>query len=69
MQTDVFENVQVNVNDLPSIEGLHFMPLEKAYLKILLLNSIIVFAVLFIGLIIVWFFDKEGGIRQGNESR
>ena len=51
---DIFSNIQVNTEDLPSLKDVVYFPLERKYLNIILINSFIVFFLLLAVLIYLW---------------
>jgi len=48
----LFENPSIELHNLPQVEALEFLPLEKAYLKVNYISTLIFFLVLLIGFII-----------------
>lgn len=63
-QKHLFENIQVNINDLPSINDIEYTKIERSYLSIMLITNIIFSAIIFIGLIIYWYYDSKLYIRD-----
>ena len=45
----LFENKQLDSSDLPKVEDLKFIPLEKKYLKVVLISGVIFWVFVFIG--------------------
>lgn len=54
MEQRIFTNEQVDLSTLPSADMLHFTPLEKNYKRLQYIISVIVTAVVLIGLIILF---------------
>ena len=52
----LFENNQIDSNDLPRVEDLNFIPLEKQYLKVVLASNIIFWVIIMIIVIILYAF-------------
>ena len=54
-----FENQQVDSNDLPKVEELKFIPLEKTYLKVSLITNAILWLIIFVGASIFYIYKKD----------
>ena len=59
-----FENIQLNIDQLPSIGDLNFKSLESKYFSVMLFNSTIFYLLLIGAMITVWVLDKEGNIKE-----
>lgn len=56
-------NQQIAANDLPSITSVDLLPISRAYLKIMFLNTVIFFSIPFILLISFFFFLEPDADR------
>ncbi|GLR17651.1 PH domain-containing protein [Portibacter lacus] len=57
---DGFSNVQIQLEEIPSLGELNYVPLERKYLNILLLNSLLVFIISIVLLVYLWtVIDKQ----------
>ncbi len=59
----IFENLQIKIEDIPSIDDLSFNKLDKGYLSLSILSTILFYSLLLIGLLIWWFLDDKNTIR------
>ena len=60
MTTTIFDNLPVDADDLPKIEEVDFRPIEKKYLRVSLMVSVIIWTLLIGGyLAIIHFTDSE----------
>ena len=55
----IFENPQIASDDLPQIEQIEFIKLERDYLKVLIIYRMIFLVIALIGLIALYFFPPE----------
>lgn len=55
----IFDNPQIASHDLPQIEQIDFIKLEKDYLKVLIIYRMIFLVLAFIGLLALYFFPPE----------
>ncbi len=58
-----FKNLQVEIDHLPSINQLNFDKLGKKYFSIMILNSIIFFFIVLIGLLYFWYIDIKDIVK------
>ena len=58
-----FENFQIGINDLPTIETIEFEGLNKNYLTIMIINGSIFFLLLLIACTYAWYIEKSGEFR------
>ncbi|REG85996.1 PH domain-containing protein [Winogradskyella sediminis] len=54
-----FTNSQIHVEDLPHVEDVELKPISKAYLKIIVLNTLLVYSIIFAGLFGLKYLIKE----------
>ena len=54
-----FENLQIQVDDLPQVEEIDFKPIDKDYLKVMLIGSSIFFVLLGIGIFCLIYFSDD----------
>ncbi|MBR9914598.1 MAG: PH domain-containing protein [Algicola sp.] len=61
----MFTNNQIDLSSIPKLEVVNLKPISKQYLKIIILNELLVYAVM-IGVLLMakWFINKEV-IQQG----
>lgn len=57
--TDSFENLLINIDELPQLEQQDFSPIEKTYLKVTRIGFAIFFVILLIVPQIILFFNEE----------
>lgn len=57
--TQIFENLPVNVNELPELAPTDLQPIDKRYLKVLLIMQTIIFLLLAIGGAAIVYFSPE----------
>jgi membrane protein YdbS with pleckstrin-like domain len=55
----LFENRQIDSNDLPSVDQLNFIPLEKRYLKVSLISSAIFWVIIIVAGTLIYIFKKD----------
>jgi len=49
----MFKNEQINIDKLPTIESIVYKPVSKTYLKVLLFNRVIIYAIIMIVLFLL----------------
>ena len=54
----IFENVQVDIEQLPTVEAVNYQKLAPAYLKVSFISSLIFYALLLIGMLLFFKFSK-----------
>ena len=55
---EVFQNLPINIEELPKVSEVDFQPIEKAYLKVSIINQLIFLTILSVGaLSIIYFSD------------
>ena len=54
-----FENLQVQIDDLPKVEEINFKLIDKNYLKVMILSSAIFFLLIGIGIFCLIFFSDD----------
>ncbi len=59
--SSIFENLPINLDDLPKVEDIDFQPIDKKYLKVILIGNFLFFLLLAAGLFALNFFTDELG--------
>lgn len=59
--TESFENLLINIDELPQLEQQDFTPIEKAYLKVTRIGYAIFYCILLIAPQVILFFNEEHG--------
>ncbi len=57
--TESFENLLINIDELPELKSEEFSPIERSYLKVIRIGYAILFLILFIAPLVILFFNEE----------
>ncbi|WP_452600149.1 PH domain-containing protein [Pontimicrobium sp. MEBiC01747] len=49
----MFKNEQINIDELPTLESITYKPVSKTYLKVLLFNRVIIYAIIIMVLFVL----------------
>ena len=60
----MFKNEQINLETLPAVDTVVYTPISKTYLKVLLVNRIIVFSIMLIALFLINAYSSNSNFER-----